>query len=94
MWAELRRTAHIQVSLATGLWLGVQLDVSWVLVLLHAGLPHSMVATFQEQVSQENKVGVAGIFITYPWKSLLVLVKAVTDVRPGSRGGGTGTTSR
>lgn len=66
---------------------GSQRDVSWVWVPLHVGLPHSMAAGIQEQVSQENKVGVAGMFIIYPWKSLLLLVKAVTDVRPGSRAG-------
>lgn len=39
-------------------------------LLLHSslrgllGIPHSMVAGFQEHVSQENKVGVHGIFVS------------------------------
>lgn len=57
-WEWLCRMAHFQVCLSTWLCLGVQRDVSWVFLLPHVGftmavgLSCSMVAGFQEPVSQ------------------------------------------
>lgn len=70
-----------------GCWPGAQLELSVAtptcgLTICH-GLPYSMAARFQEQISQETKVEVNVIFIHQSWKShsvtsSILLVQAVT----------------